>query len=146
MGAEIELITDTIDPRIRYRFPQSVSPSTAAGNFDGYSFYLRARFDYVWFTISRTPSVDADDISDLSDYDLDKTQADERLRFPEPWVQAYAACFHVEMELEKGAYEGSYLAEDRKLELIRTWCREFDAMGRREYKRLGPRINWDEYP
>src|SRR6478736_6335618 len=115
----MELITDTVDPRIKYWFPQTASPSTAAGTFDGLPFYLRARFDSVTFTISRTPGVQADDIDELADYDLKRTQSDDRLRFPEIWVQAYKECFHVELALKNGDYEGSYMTEERKLELVR---------------------------
>ena len=144
LRVQMELNTDTIDPRIKYCFPQSVSPSTAAGTFDGHSFYLRARFDNVSFTMSRTPGIEAGDIDELADYDLKKIQSDARLKFPKIWVEAYKECFHVELALKKGDYEGSYMTEERKLELIRKWCREFDEMGRCEHKRLGPRIDWGD--
>lgn len=129
---------DEADPRIEYCFPQGVSPSTAEGTFDGFHFYLRARFDDLSFTISRTPGVEAWECGDLADYDLEKTQTGDK-PFPERLVRAYAECFHVEVVLE-GKYEGSYLSEARKLEFIRRFCREFDEMGRVEFKRLGPRI------
>jgi hypothetical protein len=137
----MELASDPVDPRIRYWFPQSESPSTVAGTFDGYSFYLYARWDYAAFTISRTPGIEAVDCYDLASYDLKKTQADEKLRFPATWVRAYEECFYVEVEFKKGRYEGSYLSEARKLALIRDWCLEFDRIGRCECKRLViPRI------
>jgi hypothetical protein len=135
---------DEIDPRIVYHHMTEPAPSEAVGFFDGFSFDFYARHEHCTFTISRTKEIEAILVSDLADYDLERTQSPEypSPAFPDDLVAAYNDCFHIERKVPGGKFAASYLDAETKKQYIREFCALFDQVGRTAHKELLPRIDW----
>ncbi len=113
---------DPINPDIEYEYFLAPSPSETAGRYRRGTFYLYARWDEWDFTLCFHPTIAAEDIGELGDYDLDKVKdTPER-------IAAFKESFHRKGKVGKpNEYRGSYLSKEEKMSIVRNMIEEYEG-------------------
>ncbi|MGV3721438.1 MAG: hypothetical protein ACO1SX_11070 [Actinomycetota bacterium] len=119
---------DLVNPKICYEYLSTGSPpSEAWGDYGTGSFDFRARYDYWEFVYSPDAEFPAQEVADLTWYDLDAVQASDH-PFPEDQVAAFRRCFvRSEPFGKKGNFDASYMSKEDAVRIIRECLSECDG-------------------
>lgn len=118
---------DPSNPEICYDYLSAGSPPAEAwGDYGQVTFAFRARYDHWDFVLSRDPEFAAEDVADLTWYDLEATQQSGH-PFPEEQVAAFQRCFVRSGQYGKeGSFAASYMSQEEVLRIIRECVSEYE--------------------
>jgi hypothetical protein len=123
-----ELTIAPVDPapEICYDYLSAGAPPAEAwGDYGQITFAFRARYDCWDFVLSPDPEVAAEDVADLTWYDLDATQQSDH-PFPEDQVAAFKRCFVRSGQYgQQDSFAASYMSREEVLRIIRECLAEY---------------------